>query len=232
MSEVAGGGRTVLFVSHNMSAMRALCTKGLLLASGRIKISGMPNDIIESYTSQSQDTMAFIRSPKQSEKPMVVGVSWVRPAHPEVSAVNRGTDIEVVISACHRTPVSIDLRLKDGYSNPVGFGSLGHFQSERCPVVLNSGINKVLLHLSTDRLAVGEYQVSVDLTHPYVEYFDRVEDCIRFQISSNPVVGSGWYLEQRWGYGCAVLPLHVKSLPLSTNEDQPSQIAEADASRR
>jgi lipopolysaccharide transport system ATP-binding protein len=231
MSEVAGGGRTVLFVSHNMSAIRALCTKGLLLASGSIKISGMPNDIIESYTSQSQDTMAFSRSPKQSKKPMVVGVSWVRPAHSKVSAVNSGIDIEVVISACHPTTVSIDLRLKDGYSNPVGFGSLGTFQSKR-PVVLNSGINKVLLHLSTDRLAAGEYQVSVDLTHPHVEFFDRIEDCIRFQISSNPVGDSGWYLEQRWGYGCAVLPLHVKSLALSTNEDQPSRFADADASRR
>jgi lipopolysaccharide transport system ATP-binding protein len=230
MSEIAGGGRTVLFVSHNMAAIRTLCTKSLLLARGSIKISGMPNDIIGSYASQSQDTIAFSRPPKQSEKPMVVGVTWVRPAHQEVSAVNSGIDIEIVISACHPTTTSIDLRLKDGYSNPVGFGSLGAFQSKR-PVVLNSGINKVLLNLSADRLAMGEYHLSVDLTHPHVEFFDRVEDCIRFQISSDPVVGSGYCLEQRWGYGCIALPLHVKAPPalsLSTNEDQPGQVAEAD----
>jgi lipopolysaccharide transport system ATP-binding protein len=36
MQDVAGGGRTVLFVSHNMSAVRRLCSRGLLLSSGRL----------------------------------------------------------------------------------------------------------------------------------------------------------------------------------------------------
>src|SRR5579864_253346 len=34
MSEVAGGGRTVLFVSHNMNAIRVLCHSALVLNSG------------------------------------------------------------------------------------------------------------------------------------------------------------------------------------------------------
>ena len=34
MGEVAKGGRTVLFVSHNMAAVESLCTKGVVLASG------------------------------------------------------------------------------------------------------------------------------------------------------------------------------------------------------
>src|SRR5206468_2493590 len=36
MGEVAQGGRTVLFVSHNMAAMRQLCSTGLLLNQGRL----------------------------------------------------------------------------------------------------------------------------------------------------------------------------------------------------
>ena len=35
MKDVAAGGRTVLFVSHNMAAVRQLCTTGLLLEEGR-----------------------------------------------------------------------------------------------------------------------------------------------------------------------------------------------------
>src|SRR5208282_4597995 len=35
MSEVAGGGRTVLFVSHNLAAIEGLCDAALLLAEGR-----------------------------------------------------------------------------------------------------------------------------------------------------------------------------------------------------
>ena len=40
MNEVARAGRTVLFVSHNMSAVTALCTRGLYLEHGRLKAAG------------------------------------------------------------------------------------------------------------------------------------------------------------------------------------------------
>jgi lipopolysaccharide transport system ATP-binding protein len=50
MKDVAGQGRTVLFVSHNMAAVRTLCTKGLVLESGRIKYTGSSNDAVQFYT--------------------------------------------------------------------------------------------------------------------------------------------------------------------------------------
>lgn len=49
MGDVALEGRTVLFVSHNMGAVRSLCDKGILLANGQIDRSGNINDVIESY---------------------------------------------------------------------------------------------------------------------------------------------------------------------------------------
>lgn len=49
MGDVAREGRTVLFVSHNMGAVRALCNKGILLDRGRLIVSGNLSDTIESY---------------------------------------------------------------------------------------------------------------------------------------------------------------------------------------
>lgn len=46
-----GGGRTVLFVSHNMGSVRRLCSKGILLENGRIKFSGNIGDTIQTYLS-------------------------------------------------------------------------------------------------------------------------------------------------------------------------------------
>ena len=40
ISEVAGHGRTVLFVSHNMAAVQHLCKKAFLLESGKLVIAG------------------------------------------------------------------------------------------------------------------------------------------------------------------------------------------------
>ncbi len=51
MGEVARSGRTVLFVSHNMTAVRALCTRGLLIDGGRIVADGPVETAVESYLS-------------------------------------------------------------------------------------------------------------------------------------------------------------------------------------
>jgi len=49
MQAVAGHGRTILFVSHNMLAVQKLCKKGLLLEKGLIKASGGIQEIIGHY---------------------------------------------------------------------------------------------------------------------------------------------------------------------------------------
>ncbi len=50
MSNVSKGeGRTVLFVSHNISSIKSLCNKGLFLENGNLKKSGKISEIIEAY---------------------------------------------------------------------------------------------------------------------------------------------------------------------------------------
>ena len=50
MGEVSKGeGRTVLFVSHNMSSIRNLCSQGILLKHGSIDCSGATSDVINLY---------------------------------------------------------------------------------------------------------------------------------------------------------------------------------------
>ena len=52
MEDVARTGRTVLFVSHNMGAMRSLCRTGLLLDGGRVVHAGEIGRCIEGYFTQ------------------------------------------------------------------------------------------------------------------------------------------------------------------------------------
>ena len=52
MEDVARTGRTVLFVSHNMGAVRSLCTKGLFLEGGRVLQFGDVGKCIETYFTQ------------------------------------------------------------------------------------------------------------------------------------------------------------------------------------
>jgi lipopolysaccharide transport system ATP-binding protein len=49
MEDVAKGGRTVLFVSHNMAAIEALCPRGFLIDAGRIIRNGRTGPVIDEY---------------------------------------------------------------------------------------------------------------------------------------------------------------------------------------
>ena len=53
MQDVSRGeGRTVLFVSHNMASIRALCNHGVLLENGSVKAMGDVGDIVDLYLDQ------------------------------------------------------------------------------------------------------------------------------------------------------------------------------------
>jgi lipopolysaccharide transport system ATP-binding protein len=49
IGDVAKAGRTVLFVSHNMAAVQALCDQALLLEGGRIAVRGPAVEVVEDY---------------------------------------------------------------------------------------------------------------------------------------------------------------------------------------
>src|SRR6516165_961464 len=50
MGEVAKeGGRTILFVSHNMQAVSSLCSRAILLDAGRIAKSGRVTEVVNDY---------------------------------------------------------------------------------------------------------------------------------------------------------------------------------------
>ncbi|HXH44033.1 MAG TPA: ABC transporter ATP-binding protein [Bradyrhizobium sp.] len=55
MSEVAGGGRTVLFVSHNLTAVEALCPRSLYLADGKVVADAASAKVIELYLKRGRE---------------------------------------------------------------------------------------------------------------------------------------------------------------------------------
>ncbi len=63
MEEVSKGeGRTIIFVSHNISAVRTLCNKGMLLTDGLLKTGGEINSVLSAYkTIAEKRVIAFYK---------------------------------------------------------------------------------------------------------------------------------------------------------------------------
>jgi len=58
MGAIAKQGRTVLFVSHNMSAVTRLCERAILLSDGEIQHQGAVNDVVGNYLSSAFSSAA------------------------------------------------------------------------------------------------------------------------------------------------------------------------------
>jgi len=53
MDNISDDGRTIIFVSHNMTALKSLCTRGIVLINGQLKYDGEINNAIDYYINQS-----------------------------------------------------------------------------------------------------------------------------------------------------------------------------------
>jgi lipopolysaccharide transport system ATP-binding protein len=135
MSEVARGGRTVLFVSHNMGSIASLCETALLLERGRIAAAGPTHRIIECYSSVSTRALR-VAFPARADIPSIIGVSL------DEASLRRGD-----FSACIEFMSPYPLRRPVGgiaVSNSAGvpiWGTNGRVQaSDRGDVSADSGV--------------------------------------------------------------------------------------------
>lgn len=67
MDNLAHGGRTVLFVSHNMGAINSLCGRVVYLKSGKLKAFGSTKAVVDKYLTevlhQHEDDLGRLRTP-------------------------------------------------------------------------------------------------------------------------------------------------------------------------
>jgi len=62
MQDVAGRGKTVVFVSHNMGAIRTLCNRCVLLENGGIGADGLADQVVDYYVVQRSQATASRKS--------------------------------------------------------------------------------------------------------------------------------------------------------------------------
>ncbi len=68
MQDVAGEGRTIIFVSHNMGAVKSLCSKAVLLQKGKLTKTGTSEEVVDYYLENSVKLQGIYSLPKPALK--------------------------------------------------------------------------------------------------------------------------------------------------------------------
>lgn len=167
MENVVNEGRTVLFVSHNMAAITALCTRGLLIEGGRLERSGSPRPVIEEYLSKSGADAGVRVSERKDRRGngrvRFTQVSVLNDRREMVESVISGQDISISLEYEIRGPD--DLRnaiVQIAFSGVLGqplFACLSRV-AENGVLALTRG-GRVLCHIPRLPLLPGVYTYSV-----------------------------------------------------------------------
>ena len=72
MQDVAGGGRTVLFVSHNMGAVESLCSRSIELAEGAVVAMGQTGAVVQGHVSRLSSTRSKLPRSRKVDSSLMI----------------------------------------------------------------------------------------------------------------------------------------------------------------
>jgi lipopolysaccharide transport system ATP-binding protein len=165
MKDVAGEGRTVLFVSHNMAAIEILCTTAILFHSGKLVKEGPPSATIITYLSQGFALSVKPENGSLSNRPIkeiqIQDISFKSLEVTSSCLIHSREFLEATITISSKRilhDVVIGLNINDNSGVRVATLWSG-FNSQRFD--LKAGLNRFHLSLDSLPLIPGNYGVDV-----------------------------------------------------------------------
>jgi lipopolysaccharide transport system ATP-binding protein len=157
-------GRTVLFVSHNIAAIRKLCEKAVLLSGGSIVKTGETDPVIKTYTETERNAKHMF------EVPLPKDINVPGYAH-KITIEDKNGNPAISIPVGNPWQVRIDFTITRNIENFVI--GLGMFTSEEVPFrtswskphSLVPGDYQAVFHEKTIILGAGQYPIVVGLSH-------------------------------------------------------------------
>ena len=197
MNEVAHEGRTVLFVSHNMSAVQTLCTRGILLEHGRMIESGDTSTIVNSYMSRNRVEQSMDLSDSRRVKGgdrLRLTDAWFENADGDSSThATTGEQLHVCMAYINRglpagTAVSAGITIQSGLEQPI-FSFFSHYLGQYFENLPERGV----LRCSIPELPLspGNYLVGCRLQDRRKDILDEPHARIPIQVIGSDYYGSG-----------------------------------------
>jgi lipopolysaccharide transport system ATP-binding protein len=204
MEDVSKGGRTVLFVSHNMPMIRCLTNKIMLLKNGRMAEFGGATSTIEKYLTENnvskRDTYELLSFPRSAGTESAISKAWMESS-------KSATISEIAMGKFIR--ICFEFKLKESKRNILlGFGiensdGLRIFSLNN--VISNNVIEKDLeegvavFEIPELPLLPGTYFVSMSIVEAQGKWIDFIERAFSFNVIPDDVFGSGRIIEKSQG---------------------------------
>ncbi len=203
MQDVAGEGRTVLFVSHNMGVIETLCDRCILLDRGMVKADGAPKDMTELYISQSRQMVAE-GFEHQTHKPFTfLNAALCNTQGDNISWVDEGQSACLHLSFRLNQPLKgaeIGIQAHPQNSQDVLFATALSDCLPAAATELAAGDYTAQLTLPGTLLRPGIYYFSLFAHIPHHEWLDHREHALRLTVKSCGLTDPRKYVLEKCGH--------------------------------
>lgn len=210
MENVAQEGRTVLFVSHNMTAVQALCNRSVWLESGRIRCDGNSTDLIRRYLSRAKpigvQQPSGVYDLTERRNDYLADTLIARKLHildkhgmPK-NAFLMGEEMHLVVdvqgmSDYREALIGVIFKSSDGqWITSINSGmSCSHVDEPR------QKEEQAILRIPTIPLTPGSYWIDVSVAQQGIGRLDYVEHAASFMVTEADVYGTGYQTSRYFG---------------------------------
>lgn len=194
--ETKKSGRTILFVSHNMTAIQNLCERCILLKNGKIDMIGKTNEVVKTYLNQNIDgenTGIYIHNQKndllKNNVVQLISAKLTNNLNNIRTKFNVDENIFINIEYLIKNEIShfiIDIVLR----NEQGVNVIHSIDSDNNKNLKNlkkHGTYSVQCKIPCNLLNEGKYFISIGGRIPNVKQFFAARNSLAFCINSTSI---------------------------------------------
>ncbi|HEX8333815.1 MAG TPA: ABC transporter ATP-binding protein, partial [Segetibacter sp.] len=176
-------GRTVLFVSHNMSAVKKLCTRGIVLEDGQVVFDGTQIEAINYYQANLDNASNFDYSNDLDNAPgnefVKIANFSIQPVSGSILTITSGVDIQLLLYN-FLAATNIDLTIELRNSEEIVVFHTGYYISMNKDS--KNGFYKINVEIPAHLLNAGLYFISVIVGENKRRALYKGRDLVSFEI--------------------------------------------------
>lgn len=198
------GGRTVLFVSHNMAAVKSLCNKGIILSHGKVDFIGSSIECVNRYMNSGQENDSHYLASDPGKPFREISIAAANQQERKNFGFEESITIRIKLNKSvydiQNQGYVLGFRVKDKMERVV-FTDMANL-NDPSKVHYNENFAEAEYTIPGGILAPNTYGITFGLSIPNQTIAEYLEDAVSFEVEET---GSDFFQYKGVDYGCVII---------------------------
>jgi len=173
-------GRTILFVSHSLPALKAICHSGILLEKGKMMLQSDIHEVIKTYSTNTIFTEGLVENVEYYDQSLMIVRDIIinNLRNPKFIQHEKVLYVTITMSFLKKTAFELDIHLKkDDYY----IASYANYVTKEV-TVFEAGDYTLDYEIQLPEMLSGYFDMDMYFTEPFIKRHSGIVNAIRFEM--------------------------------------------------